>query len=359
MGRLGARRGDAGAGALEYIGVTLVVGLLVAAVFTVFGGAPIASQAASAVQCYLGQGCADGDGGTTPVAAGPDGGSADAGDSADEDEDETDRGDTARDARGDRRDDARRDDDDTEQDPGAPGDPGSESPSVGDGVPGTTPVFPDPPPWEPVDAGAGDYDSEDADLRLRATEVAAEVAANAMSGRWPEAARNLLHFLGGSGDALEQDVDAMLGDLPEFQQATDETRQLLINQAIAQAQADGATGPVTFPISSGWTGFGYDANGQLVYDSQNYFYALGGWQYSETGYVTVTPPSTPGGEWTYTSETTTHLRDQYNWDGSKSTNILGVDITDEQLAELHRAGLAQEFTAYGQSSTRRTEGSTP
>lgn len=329
--------------------MVVLVGVLVAAVVTVLGGAPAATQTAAAVQCYISTGGC-GEAATTPGSGGDSPGDATGSDPG--------RDDTARDARGDRRDDARRDDDDSEQDPGAPEDSDTETPSVGDGVPGTTPVFPDPPPWQPVDEGAGDYDSEDPGLRLRAVETAAEIAANAMSGSWPDAARNLLHFLGGSGDALEQDVDAMLGDLPEFQQATDETRQLLINQAIAQAQADGATGPVTFPISSGWTGFGYGPDG-LVYDSQNYFYALGGWQFSETGYVTVTPPSTPGGEWTYSSETTTHLRDQYNWDGSKSTQIGPFNITDEQLAELHRAGLAQEYTAYGQSSTRRTEGSVP
>lgn len=345
------RRRDTGAGALEYVGVVVVVGALVALTATVFAATPVGPQVTSAVQCYVsGSGCSEGVAAGAPTSGGDTPGDATGSDPS--------RDDTARDARGDRRDDARRDDDDSEQAPGAPGDSETETPSVGDGVPGTTPVFPDPPPWQPVDEGAGDYGSEDPGVRLRAVEAAVEAAANAASGAWPDAARNLLHFLAGSGDPLEQDVDAMLGDLPEFQQATDETRQLLINQAIAQAQADGATGPVTFPISSGWTGFGYGPGG-LVYDDQNYFYALGGWQFSETGYVTVTPPSSPGGEWTYTSETTTHLRDQYNWDGGKTTQIGWLTVTDEQLAELHRAGLAQEYTAYGQSSTRRTEGSVP
>ena len=340
------------------MGVALVVGVVVATVATTLAGAPIATSAASAVQCYVsGTGCGDGGGeGTSasPVSGDGTGGQADDATGTDD----PDRDDTARDARGDRRDDARRDEDDTEGAPGAPGDSQEQVPAVGDGVPGTDPLYPDPPPWEPVDAGAGDYDSEDPGLYLRGVETAAEVAANTMSASWPEAARNLLHFLGGSGDALEQDVDTMLADVPEFADATATTRQRLVDQAVAQAQADGATGPVTFPITSGWTGFGYDANG-LVYDNQNYFYALGGWQYAETGSVTVTPPTTPGGEWTWTSQTTTHLRDQYNWDGSKSTQIGPFTITDEQLAELHRAGLAQEFTAYGSSSTARNEGSTP
>lgn len=298
---LGLRRGDRGGGALEYVGVVVVVAVLVAAAVTAFGGAPVASSTVQAIGCYLGTACEPGPGGDQ---------GADPGDATGNDD--PDRGDTARDARGDRRDDARGDRDEDEQDPGAPGGESDDpDPGIGDPLPGTTPVYPDPPDWEPVDDGAGEYDSEFAGPVDRATEVAAEAAANAMSGTWPDAARNLLHFLGGSGDPLSQDVDTMLSDLP------------------------------------------------LVYDNSNWFSALGGWQQSQTGYVTVTPPSTPGGQWTYTSQMSTHLRDQYNWDGTKSTQIGPFDVTDEQLAALHRAGLAQEFTAYGQSSTRRTEGSAP
>ncbi|GAP78405.1 hypothetical protein Y09_1229 [Brachybacterium sp. SW0106-09] len=58
--------------------------------------------------------------------------------------------------------------------------------------------------------------------------------------------------------------------------------------------------------------------------------------------------------------TTLNYRDQYNWDGSKSTTIdlpgpVDPTISDEQLAELHRAGLAKEFLLHG-TSERRTTG---
>ena len=268
-----------------------------------------------------------------------------------------DRRDTARDARGDRRDDARRGGGDTAQEPGAPGG-GPAQDAIGTPVPGTSPIFPPTQPWQPVDGGAGAYDSTDPSVRNRATEVAAEAAANALAGTWPDASRNLLHFLGGSGEPLAQDVDAMLADIPEFAQTVGVEQTRLIQQAVATARADGATGPVTLPVSSAWQGFGYDATG-LAYDNDNYFYALGGWQHSQTGYVTVYPPSTPGGQWTYSAEMITNIQDQYNWDGGKSTTIGPFQVTDEQLAELHRAGLAQEFTAYGRSDSRRLKGTAP
>ena len=49
--------------------------------------------------------------------------------------------------------------------------------------------------------------------------------------------------------------------------------------------------------------------------------------------------------------------DRYNWDGSKTTEILGQTVTDEQLAGLHRAGIAREYDLYGTSATSSSTGS--
>mgnify|MGYP003500725233 FL=1 len=54
--------------------------------------------------------------------------------------------------------------------------------------------------------------------------------------------------------------------------------------------------------------------------------------------------------------TAVNIRDRYNWDGTKSTEIGPFTVTDEQLAELHRKGLAQEYTATGTSGTRKRNG---
>lgn len=56
---------------------------------------------------------------------------------------------------------------------------------------------------------------------------------------------------------------------------------------------------------------------------------------------------------------TTNVRDQYNWDGQKSTNFFDgkVNISDKTLQELHQSGLAQEYMLYGESESRSGSGS--
>lgn len=226
-------------------------------------------------------------------------------------------------------------------------------------MPGTSAQPPPPPPWEPVDEGAGPHDSEDPSLRTRAAEVVAEIGANGLSSRWPDAARNLLHFLGNGGEPLEQDVDALLADVPEFADEVADNERRLALEAVRRAREGDPSGPVTYPIGTDWQGFGYTPTGGLEYDDDNWFYALGGWQYSVAGTVTVQPPAAPGGDWTYELDSTVHLRDHDNWDGGKATQIGPLTVTDEELAAMHRAGLAQEFTATGTSSSRQQEGTAP
>jgi Flp pilus assembly pilin Flp len=265
-----------------------------------------------------------------------------------------DRRDTGRDARHDRRNRGRGD---TEQPEGTSGDPAPPS-SLGEPVAGESVPHPEPPPWKPVDPGAGEHDSEGASLKDYATEVAAEAGANALAGPWPDASRNLLHFLGNSGKPLEQDVNGMLDDIPEFAAQTGQDQADLGLTAIEEAKRRGATGPITFPVNTPWQGYGYDPDtGATSYDNENWFYALGGWQYNLTGEVTVYPPTTPGGAWRYEVATRVNIRDQYNWDGGKGVTIGPLSVSDEQLAELHRAGLAQEFVAVGASDVRTKEGS--
>ncbi|GAA1082092.1 hypothetical protein GCM10009605_19850 [Nocardiopsis composta] len=173
-----------------------------------------------------------------------------------------------------------------------------------------------------------------------------------MAGVWPEASRNLLHFMGNSGEPLEQDVNQMLEDLPEFRNEVDGARRGLGAAAIEQAQQAGADGPVTFPVNTAWTGHYIGEE-----HDKNWFLATGGMQYDINGSVTVHPPEEEGGEWTYTMTTEVNFRDQYNWDGGKGTDVLpGLHVSDKVLADMHRAGVAQEFPMYGTSDSTTTEG---
>ncbi len=266
-------------------------------------------------------------------------------------DDTGDRRDQERDARGDRRGDARGDRGDGDESPDGDTD-GSATPDSGLGTPtpGTsTPTASEPPAWSVPDEGAGEHSSEGAGIFDRAKEFAAEMAANAMSGMWPAAARNLLHYLDNSGETLEQDVDDMLDSSDTFSDAVDVQRERLITEAVDRAKAQGADGPLTFPVNTPWTGV-------YIGDDKNWFYALGGISFNQNGSVTVTPPATPGGAWTYSWTTEVNIRDRYNWDGGKSTDIGPFNITDEELAELHRKGLAQEFTAVGSSDEQQHAG---
>ncbi len=336
------RRDDRGISTAEYVGVVVVAVVLVGAV--VAGAArvgPALTSAIGAAFCGIdGIACAA-EAPPAPAGGTQDGTGADGSDA--------DRRDTARDARDSRRDDRGR----TEPSPGPePTTGGSQgSPGLGDPVPGESVPVPEPPPWQAVDAGAGEYDSEGAGPGNHATKFAAEAGANALSGTWPNASRNLLHFLGNSGEPLLQDVDRLLADVPALGQEYTDLQDEMGVTAVLRAQEDGVDGPVTYPLTSPWTGF------YVTKDlSQDWFYAMGGIQWSVVGEVTVYPPTETEPRWTYETTTSMLLRDQYNWDGGKSTDIGPFTVTDEQLAELHRAGLAQEFTATGQSAVSSRRG---
>jgi len=88
----------------------------------------------------------------------------------------------------------------------------------------------------------------------------------------------------------------------------------------------------------------------------NWFYATGGCQYATGGTITLHPPTSDNPKWTYSYNYRVHVADRYNWDGDKSTQIFGMTVTDAQLQELHRAGLAQEYDLAGQSSIKRGSG---
>lgn len=225
-------------------------------------------------------------------------------------------------------------------------------PALGEPVPGTSLADdPQPPPWTPVDGGAGEHDSEFAGPVDHATHQAARIGADLKASDWPNASQNLDHFLDNGGEPLEQDVDQMLQDVPGLDSQAASQRQDLAADAVADAQARGITEPVTYPVSTPWDSYYIDSA-----QSADWFYATGGMEYSQTGSVTVYPPSEPGGPYRYEMSTSVTYQDQYNWDGSKETGIGPLTVSDAQLAALHRAGIAQEFEMYGESSTMSTSG---
>lgn len=223
------------------------------------------------------------------------------------------------------------------------------TPGLGEPVPGKSVPTPNPPPWSPVDEGAGKHNSSG---RLKKAAAYLELPdyyriAWEANVAVPEASRNLRWYLENSGKDLPQDVDKILRDVPRLNRDYTTEQADLGMSAIADAKERGATGPMTFPVSTAWSPFSIGAR-----ESPNWYLAIGHLQYSMVGQVTVYPPSTAGGEWTYEMTTSMIIRKQYNWDKGKS--FYGVPA--DSLGWLHRAGVAQEYLLTGESAVTTRKG---
>lgn len=130
-------------------------------------------------------------------------------------------------------------------------------------------------------------------------------------------------------------------DVPSFQSAVDQTVATEIDRIAQDAAAS-------------WQGHYLTEQ-----ENPNWFYAMGGIQYSTTGVVTVHPPEHPGGQPRVEVDYQTHVWDRYNWDGGKAVTIGPITIEDESLAEMHRAGVAQEYDIVGTSDTYHYSGPAP
>ena len=113
----------------------------------------------------------------------------------------------------------------------------------------------------------------------------------------------------------------------------------------ARQESSGATGSITYPFNTKW-------QGETASESANWYYAVGSYDQATEGTITVYPPTPDHPNGYYTCDYKVHVADRYNWDGGKSTKILGMEIEDERLQRLHPRGLAQEYDLKGNSSVR-------
>ena len=222
-------------------------------------------------------------------------------------------------------------------------------------MPGTEAPIPRPKPWvypgDTENEGSGTYNQRDSTIMDHAVHEAAALGAEMLSILWPDASHNLKHYLGNTGHPRDVDVDGMLQDVPGMKRGVDKSVEAQAQAAITKAKEAGFSGPVTYPFTTDWEDYYVNKS-----ESENWYYATGGCQYATAGTVTVYPPSSPDGEWTYDYDYQTHMADRYNWDGQKSTQIGPLTITDKQLQELHKAGIAQEYDLRGESSVQHGSG---
>jgi hypothetical protein len=218
------------------------------------------------------------------------------------------------------------------------------------------PPIPGPPPDPKSDPGAGKHGSDSwwttFDDRIMKN-LAEDAAVFADTIGWTHAAHNLQHYLDNSGDPLTVDPDEIGRDVSDFQHKVDQTVTGQMRRLATEAAASGNYGtPV--PFSTGWNDYYLGPE-----KSKDWYYAMGGIQYSVSGVATVHPPDHPGGEPRIEIDYQTHVHDYYNWDHGKQTEIGPFTIKDDTMAEMHRAGVAQEYTITGTSDTRHFDGAVP
>lgn len=205
-------------------------------------------------------------------------------------------------------------------------------------------------PPEPGD-GAGRYDSERPGAKGHALkEMWWGVAHSADAMGLTNAARHMRHFLGNTGTLLVVDPELALRDDPTF-----ETH---FQDAIDAQLRLGIDGARAFPTEHAQWSFETPKTSEHYFEAQNsrdWFYALGGITSWFDGWYTFKPQENGSG--LLQMDININLFDRYNWDGSKSVTLLkdtplagsslDMKVTDDELGQLHRMGLAQEFEAYG------------
>lgn len=202
--------------------------------------------------------------------------------------------------------------------------------------------------WRAADEGSGVFDSEkptaeDLWYLARAQAIAAggdftgEVAAS----------RNMEHYLAGTGEPLDLDVDRILEDDSGFRDEVAtlhlaENQDAWRQQGLDAFEKAGGDKTVVVPVESSAVG--------RTFRSDEWFHAVGSHQQNVSGMVTVSPGA--DGRPKVSLDYQVNVWDRYNWDDGKSTTFPGgVVIPDSEMGRLHKTGLAQEFDMRGSSST--------
>ncbi|CAG1000096.1 hypothetical protein ANRL4_03070 [Anaerolineae bacterium] len=170
---------------------------------------------------------------------------------------------------------------------------------------------------------------------------------------WINAARHLEHYLQNSGGDLNvdpQSIALVISDFDELvanPQKNAEFRQSVFDCSVQNYSNQ----PISLQLTSEWTVFVINPVDARY---QDWYYALGNFSYAYTAVITIgTLPELV--DVTYQ----VHIIDFYNWDIGKMVTIdidgkgTIIKITDEQMARLHKVGLAQEYKITGQTNSKQ------
>jgi hypothetical protein len=163
---------------------------------------------------------------------------------------------------------------------------------------------------------------------------------------YTDAARNMDHYLRGTGTTLDLDVDRMMHDDTALRDVAkrsildhqDEWRKEAMH---AYQQAGGR--PVAIPVET--PGIGY------THTDRNWYLAVGSARTNTTGVITVVPGA--DGKPKISLDYQVNVWDRYNWDPGKATPIGPTTVTDADMARLHRTGLAREYDMRGSGTVQQ------
>ncbi len=203
--------------------------------------------------------------------------------------------------------------------------------------------------WHSADPGSGPFNVEDPtprDVEFHALALGLATVGD-ITGE-TGASRNMLHYLRGTGETLDVDVNRMLHDDAKFRSDIEEihiarNQEEWRRKALAEFEKAGGDKPVTIPVES------HQYGGTFTKDT-DWYHALGSHQQTISGMVTVRPGE--GGKPDVSLDYQVNVWDRYNWDKGKQTPFDGgIVIKDDDMGYLHTVGIAQEFDMRGSSST--------
>jgi hypothetical protein len=203
--------------------------------------------------------------------------------------------------------------------------------------------------WRSPDVGSGPFDVEEPtprDLGFHA--VALSIATSGDVIGQTAASRNMLHYLGGTGDTLDLDVDRMLHDDGALRSDIENShitpnKEKWREEALAEFTKAGGDKPVVIPVES-------EPFGGTFTPDTDWYNAVGSHQQTVSGLVMVRPGE--DGKPVVSLEYQVNVWDRYNWDKGKSATFPGgIVIEDADMGRLHTVGVAQEFDMRGSSST--------
>ncbi|MGV9571363.1 hypothetical protein ACWDRX_18155 [Streptomyces nigra] len=190
------------------------------------------------------------------------------------------------------------------------------------------------PPPAP-DEGSGDYDTREATDEDRA--IKNKMGFYAMGSPavlgGPQSAKHMLHYLSNTGEPLDIDVDALMGDLPDMNRNVE--TQLAENvpnweaQALAEYERTGK--PVKMVQQTGWQGWTAEKD-------PDWYHAVGSFHYNTVAQVEVVPG--PDGRPRTTVRYQTHVSARGPVDDREGQEALAFSPLSAALAAGTGAGLA-------------------